>query len=234
MKKKQVRFLKELLETPSATGTEIAVARLVRERLADTADEVRTDVMGSVHAMLKGAGAGPSLMLSAHMDEIGLMVTYISDEGYLSVASVGGVDAAVLPGMRVDVHASESAEPLRGVVGRKPIHLIEPDERKKVTPLDKLVIDLGLPGKKVRKLVRVGDVITFGVGFERFGAGMAVSRSTTRRASGWACACWSSWRAPAVRPATSRSPPPCRRRSARAAPRRARTPCAPTWGSPST
>ena len=87
--------------------------------------------MGSVHATLKGAGAGPSLMLSAHMDEIGLMVTYISDEGYLSVASVGGVDAAVLPGMRVDVHASESAEPLRGVVGRKPIHLIEPDERRR-------------------------------------------------------------------------------------------------------
>ena len=74
-----MRFLKELLETPSsATGTEIAVARLVRERPADTADEIRTDVMGSVHATLKGAGAGPSLMLSAHMDEIGLMVTYIS------------------------------------------------------------------------------------------------------------------------------------------------------------
>ena len=185
MKKKQVRFLKELLETPSATGTEIAVARLVRERLADTADEIRTDVMGSVHATLKGAGAGPSLMLSAHMDEIGLMVTYISDEGYLSVASVGGVDAAVLPGMRVDVHASESVEPLRGVVGRKPIHLIEPDERKKVTPLDKLIIDLGLAGKKVRKLVRVGDVITFGVGFERFGAGMAVSRAFDDKAGVW-------------------------------------------------
>ena len=59
-------------------------------------------------------------MLSAHMDEIGLMVTYISDEGFLSVSSVGGVDAAILPGMRVDVHASNSFEPLRGVVGRKP------------------------------------------------------------------------------------------------------------------
>ena len=185
MKKKQVKFLKKLLETPSATGTEIAVARLVRERLGSTADEVETNVMGSVHATLKGSGAGPSLMLSAHMDEIGLMVTYISDEGFLSVASVGGVDAAVLPGMRVDVHASESVEPLRGVVGRKPIHLIEPDERKKVTPLDKLVIDLGLPAKKVKKLVRVGDVITFGVGFERFGAGMAVSRAFDDKAGVW-------------------------------------------------
>ncbi|OUO90447.1 peptidase M42 [Gordonibacter sp. An230] len=185
MKNKQVKFLKRLLETPSATGSEIGVAALVRERVSDAADEVETDAMGSVHARLKGAGAGPSLMLSAHMDEIGLMVTYVSDDGFLSVAAVGGVDAAILPGLRVDVHASNSFVPLRGVVGRKPIHLIEPDERKNVTPLDKLVIDLGLPAKKVRKLVRVGDVVTFGVGFERFGANMAVSRAFDDKAGVW-------------------------------------------------
>ena len=185
MKNKQVKFLKQLLETPSATGTEIAVAELVRERLAGTADEIQTDVMGSVHARLSGTGVAPSLMLSAHMDEIGLMVTYISDEGFLSVSSVGGVDAAILPGMRVDVHASNSFEPLRGVVGRKPIHLIEPDERKSVTPIDKLVIDLGMPAKRVKKLVMVGDVITFGVGFERFGKNMAVSRAFDDKAGVW-------------------------------------------------
>ena len=185
MKNKQVKFLKQLLETPSATGTEIAVAELVRERLAGTADAIQTDVMGSVHARLSGTGVAPSLMLSAHMDEIGLMVTYISDEGFLSVSSVGGVDAAILPGMRVDVHASNSFEPLRGVVGRKPIHLIEPDERKNVTPIDKLVIDLGMPAKRVKKLVMVGDVITFGVGFERFGKNMAVSRAFDDKAGVW-------------------------------------------------
>ncbi len=185
MKNKQVKFLKQLLETPSATGTEIAVAELVRERLAGTADEIQTDVMESVHARLSGTGVAPSLMLSAHMDEIGLMVTYISDEGFLSVSSVGGVDAAILPGMRVDVHASNSMEPLRGVVGRKPIHLIEPDERKSVTPIDKLVIDLGMPAKRVKKLVMVGDVITFGVGFERFGKNMAVSRAFDDKAGVW-------------------------------------------------
>lgn len=185
MKNKQVKFLKKLLETPSATGTEIAVAALVRDRLAGVADEIETNVMGSVHAKLAGTGSGPSLMLSAHMDEIGLMVTFISEDGFLSVASVGGVDAGILPGMRVDVHASNALEPLRGVVGRKPIHLIDPDERKKVTPIDKLVIDLGLPAKKVRKLVRVGDVITFGVGFERFGRTMAVSRAFDDKAGVW-------------------------------------------------
>lgn len=175
MKKKNVKFLKSMLETPSATGTEEAVADLVRMRLSGVADEIETDVMGSVHALLKGRGLGPSLMLSAHMDEIGLMVTYISDEGFLSVSAVGGVDAAILPGLRVDVHTSEGD--VRGVVGRKPIHLIESDERKKVTPIDQLVIDLGLPAKRVKKLVRIGDTLTFGVGFERFGEGMAVSRA---------------------------------------------------------
>ncbi len=185
MKKKQKAYLKQLLETPSPTGSEIAVAQLVRERLGNTADEIQTDTMGSVHAVLRGAGNGLSLMMSAHMDEIGLMVTYISDEGFLSVAAVGGVDAAILPGMRVDVHASNSLEPLRGVVGRKPIHLISPDERKTVTSLDKLVIDLGLSPKKVKKLVCVGDVITFGVGFECFGEDMAVSRAFDDKAGVW-------------------------------------------------
>lgn len=175
MNEKNEKFIKSMVETPSATGTEDAVAALVRARLSGTADEIRTDVMGSVHAVLKGRGSGPSLMLSAHMDEIGLMVTYISDEGFLSFSAVGGVDAAILPGLRVDVHTSEGD--LRGVVGRKPIHLIEPDDRKKVTPIDQLVIDLGLPAERVRESVRVGDTITFGVGFERFGDDMAVSRA---------------------------------------------------------
>lgn len=185
MKKNQVKYLKRLLETPSPTGSEIAVAKVVRERLADTADEIQTDVMGSVHARLFGRGLGPSLMLAAHMDEIGLMVTYVSDDGFLSVSAVGGVDAAILPGLRVDVHASNSIEPLRGVVGRKPIHLIKADERKNVTPIDQLVIDLGMPAKRVKKLVRVGDVITFGVGFERFGSNMAVSRAFDDKAGVW-------------------------------------------------
>ena len=183
MEKNERAYLKRLLETPSVTGSETKVACVVRERLADTADKIETDVMGSVHATLKGNAEAPSVMLAAHMDEIGLMVTYIGDDGFLSVSAVGGVDAAILPGMRVDVHAESGT--LRGVVGRKPIHLIEPDERKTVTPISGLVIDLGMPAKKVKKLVRVGDVITFGVGFERFGKGMAVSRAFDDKCGVW-------------------------------------------------
>ncbi|MDO5334866.1 MAG: M42 family metallopeptidase [Coriobacteriia bacterium] len=174
MSKVDKKFLKSLVETPSVTGCETQVASLVRERLASVATYVETDVMGSVHAVLEGAGEAPSVMVAAHMDEVGLMVTYISPEGFLSVSAVGGVDAAILPGMRVDVHTQSGV--FRGVVGRKPIHLISPEERKNVTPLHSLVIDLGMSAKKVRSRVRIGDVITYGVGFEELSGGMAVSR----------------------------------------------------------
>lgn len=175
MAKVDKAFLKSLLETPSVTGTEVQVATLVRERLGESADEITTDVMGSVHARLNGTSGAPSVMIAAHMDEIGLMVTHINDQGFLSFSSVGGVDAAVLPGLRVDVHTSIGA--LRGIICRKPIHLIEADERKKVTPISSLFIDLGLTPRRVKEVVRVGDVITFGVGFEKYGKGMAVSRA---------------------------------------------------------
>lgn len=179
-----IDFLKQIVETPSPTGYEEPVAELVREFAAELADEIATDTMGSVRATLSGAEQGvPSCMLAAHMDEVGLMVTYVSPEGFLSVASIGGVDAAILPGLRVDVHTATGT--LRGVVGRKPIHLIEADERKNVTPLSDLVIDLGMSADDVKKQVRVGDPITYGVGFEEFGDGMAVSRGFDDKVGVW-------------------------------------------------
>ena len=108
-------YLKRLLETPSVTGTESLVAHLVRERLAEYADVVETDVMGSVHARLLGNGSAPSVMIAAHMDEVGLMVKSIDSQGFLHVVPVGGVDAAILPGLRVDVHTAQGI--LRGVAG---------------------------------------------------------------------------------------------------------------------
>lgn len=188
MKKQDRKFLKKLLETPSPTGCEEAVAALVRQRVSAVASSVETNCMGSVHARLNAArtqstAAPLSVMLAAHMDEVGLMVHHITEDGFLNVSAVGGVDAAILPGLRVDVHTQTRV--LRGVVGRKPIHLITPDERKKVTPISDLVIDLGLPAKKVKKLVRIGDEITYGVGFERYGKNMAVSRAFDDKCGVW-------------------------------------------------
>lgn len=175
MRKKDLQFLKDLVEIPSPSGFEQPAAALFRERLSGTADEIETNVMGSVHATVRGNADGVSVMLAGHIDEIGLMVNYISGDGFISFAAIGGVDAALLPGMRVQVHCSDG--PLLGVMGRKPIHLIEDEERKNVTKIDKLFIDLGMAADEVKKQVRIGDPITFDVKLEEFGDGLVVSRA---------------------------------------------------------
>ncbi|MEI7814555.1 MAG: M42 family metallopeptidase [Coriobacteriia bacterium] len=186
MHKKDLEFLSALVEAPSPSGFEQPAARVFRDRLTGVADVVETNVMGSVHALLKGIKGGVSVMLAGHIDEIGLMVNYVSKEGFISFAAIGGVDAAVLPGMRVKVHTSDGE--LLGVMGRKPIHLIEDDERKSITKIDKLFIDLGLSGDEVKKRVRIGDPITFDVGMETFGDDLAVSRAFDDKMGAWIAA----------------------------------------------
>jgi endoglucanase len=186
MRASDLQFLKDLTEAPSPSGFEQPAAKVFRDFVAPLADEVSTNVMGSVHALLKGSGKGPSVMLAGHIDEIGMMVNWITPEGFIAFKAIGGVDAAILPGMRVDVHTEGGV--LRGVLGRLPIHLIEEDQRKTVTKLEKLFIDLGLPAEEVKKRVRIGDPITYGVGFETFGDGMAVSRAFDDKMGAYICA----------------------------------------------
>ncbi|MCL2655228.1 MAG: M42 family metallopeptidase [Coriobacteriia bacterium] len=187
MKETDFAFLKELVEAPSPTGWEKPAAEVLRARLEKSADEVTTDCLGSVHALLRGSDAqAPSVALAAHLDEVGLIVTYITPEGYLSFSALGGVDAAILPGLRVDIHTDSGT--VLGVLGRKPIHLIEADERKTVTPIEKLFIDVGLPADEVKKRVRVGDPITVHAGLETFGEGLIVSRALDDKMGAWIAA----------------------------------------------
>ena len=187
MQKKDLEFLSRLVEAPSPSGFEQPAAAVFRERLTRVADKVETNVMGSVHAVLSGKKPeGVSVMLAGHIDEIGLMVNYITPEGFIAFAAIGGVDAAILPGIRVQVHTKDGA--LLGVMGRKPIHLIDEEERKNITKLDLLFIDLGMEVKKIKKSVRVGDPITFDVGLELFGDGFAVSRAFDDKMGAWIAA----------------------------------------------
>jgi len=190
MNRKDLEFLRNLTEAPSPSGYEVPAADLLRKRLAPSASSIQTNVLGSVHATLKGKGKAPSVMVAGHIDEIGLMVKYIDDDGFISFDSIGGIDAAILPGMRVDVHATGEGKHsvLRGVMGRKPIHLIDPDDRKTVTKIDKLFIDVGLSAKEARAQIRIGDPITYGVGFECFGDGFAVARSFDDKIGVWIAA----------------------------------------------
>jgi len=191
MRAESLSFFKSLVEAPSPSGYEQPAARVLREYLEPIADEVSTNVMGSVHGLLRGTdaerdGGRVSVMLAGHIDEIGMMVTYITPEGFIAFKPIGGIDEAVLPGMRVRVHTKEG--PLLGILGRMPIHLLEEDERKAVTKVHKLFIDLGMSAERVKETVRVGDPITFDVGFEEFGEGMVVSRAFDDKMGAFICA----------------------------------------------
>jgi endoglucanase len=186
MRKQSLDFLAKMLAAPSPSGYEQPAAAVYREYVTPLADAVATDVMGSVSAKLAGKGGGPSVMLAGHIDEIGFMVNYITPEGFIAFKPIGGVDAHVLPGERVHVHSRGGV--LLGVLGRMPIHLLEEEARKQVVKMDRLFIDVGLPGDEVREKVRLGDPVTFAVGFEQFGEDMGVSRAFDDKMGAWAAA----------------------------------------------
>ncbi len=165
MRKQSLQFLSELMSTPSPSGFEQPVQDIVRKYAAPFADEVRTDVHGNVIAAKNPKGT-PRVMLAGHCDQIGFMVQYINDEGFINLAAIGGIDVSVVPGIRVMIHAKRG--PVAGVVGRTPIHLLSAEERKNPKlELKKMWIDIGAKDKKAaEKLVQPGDPITFELGLQ--------------------------------------------------------------------
>ena len=150
-------LLRALLTTPGPSGYEQPAANVWRESARAFCKDVRGDVMGSSIALVEGTGEGPLLAVVGHIDEIGLIVTHIDDDGMLWFAGVGGWDAQILVGQRVEVQTADGPRP--GVVGKKPIHLLKDDDRKKVAEIKDLHIDIGASdGDEARSLVRVGDV----------------------------------------------------------------------------
>jgi endoglucanase len=148
--------LRGLLTAPGPSGYETAPSRVWREAAAGFA-EVSGDVVGSSVARVAGTGDGPLLAVIGHIDEIGLVVRHIDDNGYLWFGNVGGWDPQILVGQRVEVTTREG--PIPGVVGKKPIHLLKEEERKKVPELKDLHIDIGAKdGDDAHGRVRVGDV----------------------------------------------------------------------------
>lgn len=174
MRKDSFQFLKKLVETPSPSGFEQPVQRVVREEMEKFSDEVKTDVHGNVIG-IKNPQGRPRLMLAGHCDEVGFMVRYIDEKGFISFSSIGGVDAHLIPGKRVQIHTQKG--PILGVVGKKPIHILEEKEKKKVVELSKQWIDIGAKDKKeAEKLVSIGDPITFSERLERLQGELVVSR----------------------------------------------------------
>jgi endoglucanase len=155
-------FLDRLLLTPSPSGYEQEVQAMVREFARDFADEVRTDLHGNVIAA-RNPGGRPRILLDGHCDHIGLMVQHVDDAGFVYVQAIGGWDLALLPGRAVVVWTGSG--PQRGVIGRKPKHLLTEDEAKKIPKITDLWVDLGASSAdETRRAVRIGDPVTVELG----------------------------------------------------------------------
>lgn len=159
MRKESYQFLKTLQETPSPSGFEQAIQRVVRKRMKPIADKIDTDVHGNLIVRLNPKGT-PRVMLAGHCDQIGLMVNHIDENGFIFFVAIGGIDPSVVPGSRVVIHTRHG--PVEGIIGRKPIHMLKPEERGAKIELREMWIDIGTRSRKeTDAVVRVGDAVTF-------------------------------------------------------------------------
>ena len=174
MEKERVGFLHRCMETVCPSGFEEEISRIWRKEADRFAERTWADSHGNSFAVVN-EGATPRVMLAGHADEIGLMITYIDDNGYLSFAGIGGWDPQVLPGQRVWIQGMTG--PILGVIGRKPIHLLEEEERKKVVKIEDLWIDIGAKDKEdAASLVEIGDPTVLDYSFAELRNDLVVSR----------------------------------------------------------
>ena len=171
--------LKELCRLRGVSGDEDEVRRYIEEKAAPCADGVRTDALGNLIVFKKGKKpAGNRLMLAAHMDEVGIIITRITDEGFLKFGFVGGVDRRVAIGKPVVIGKNK----VPGVIGLKAVHLVSREERKKVPKTEALYIDIGAKDRQAaEKLVELGDYGAFVCEPEEFGDGLFKARAIDDR-----------------------------------------------------
>lgn len=153
-----LRFFRAAIETPSPSGFEEPIQALVRDYITPHAEHLHTDVHGNLIASV-GDPSGPRLMFAGHCDQIGMLVSYIDDSGFLYAQTIGGWDPQQLIGQAMTVWSA--AGPVAAVISRKPIHLLTSTEREKVVELTELWLDIGADNKAgASSLVRIGDPVT--------------------------------------------------------------------------
>ncbi len=150
------KLLSKICTTPGVSGFEQRIREVVLEEIKDLVDEVQVDNMGNVYAIKKGK-SDKKVMIGAHMDEIGFIVTHIDDKGFIRFHTLGGFDPKTLTAQRVIIHGKED---VIGVMASKPIHVMTPDERNKVANLSDYFIDTGLTAEEVKELIEIGNPIT--------------------------------------------------------------------------
>ncbi len=177
-----LQFLNSLLSVPGLSGYEDPAARLIENEWRPLVDKLSLSRLGSVHALKRGTGADPhpSIMLAAHMDAIGLMVSRV-EEGFLCITPIGGVDPRILPGQAVIVHTAQ--EDLPGVIVMPPSKFLPPGAGDGVVDISHLFVDVGLIPSKVANLVRIGDLVSFGTEAVEMSGEIVSGHSLDNRAS---------------------------------------------------
>lgn len=182
-------FLKSLLETPSPSGFEQPIQKVVREWIRPFSDDLTTDKHGNVIAArfpeVRHADV-PRIMLAGHCDQIGLMVQFIDSDGFLYVQPIGGWDMQILLGQNLTVWARDG--PIPGVVARRAIHLLKTDERNRVPEFTDVWVDIGARNKdEAESLVRCGDPLTFALSYRPLRNGLSASPAMDDKVGLWVC-----------------------------------------------
>ena len=155
-----MKLLKELCEAYGAPGFEDEIRTIFRREMEGLCDRIETDGIGNVIAIKEGKGSNPKkVMLAGHMDEIGFVVKHIDKDGFLKLSPLGGFDPKTLIAKRVMVKTSH-AGPRVGMIGSKPIHIMSPEDRKKMPTVPELFVDVGWTGDEAKKNIEIGDPVT--------------------------------------------------------------------------
>lgn len=173
-------LLSNLTQLPGVSGNEDAVRNYIYEHIKDKCDEITFDSIGNMTALMRGTGnLRKKVMLSAHMDEIGMITSRITDDGFIKFKTVGGIDPRVMVSKRVLIGKDSVA----GVIGYKAVHLQEKSERETTAKAKSLYIDIGAKNKKdAEKRVAIGDYIVFDSEYREFGDGLIKARALDNRA----------------------------------------------------
>lgn len=165
------QFLIDLLETPSPSGYEAPIQKVVRQYAKSFADSIETDLHGNTIVSVNRSGS-TRVMLAGHCDQIGMLVTYIDESGFIRAQTIGGWDPQQLLGQRMTIWTSD--RPVAAVISRKPIHLLNDSERKQVVKLEELWLDIGVSSRdEAAALVRIGDPVTLRLGFQEMQGALA-------------------------------------------------------------
>ena len=179
MTNEQKQFLVNLVNTPAPSGFEEPVQKMWKEEVSKFCPDIKKDVHGNLTAVLNG-GKDKSVMIVGHSDEIGLIINYINDEGFIFVRPIGGVDATILASHRARILTAKGVVP--AVIGRTSLHLLTPAQRDKKVEMHEIWLDIGAKNRKdAEKHVSIGDPVVFGENYEEMTNGTAASRCWDNR-----------------------------------------------------